>query len=54
VPITAGRRASSISTTMMGTEITPFTTALQYSARIGSMLVKHSAVPISVAPAMMP
>jgi hypothetical protein len=42
-----------MTSTITGTEITPLTTALQYSARIGSISVKHSAVPISVAPMMM-
>ncbi len=46
--------AITIITAMMGTEITPLMTALQYSALMGSMGVKPSATPTRVETAMMP
>ena len=51
-PMRSGRTAISIITTMMGTAMTPLMTALQISALIGSMLLKSSATPPSVASAM--
>ena len=53
-PITSGRTAISIITTIMGTEITQLMTALQKSALIGSMEVKQSPTPIKVDKAIMP
>ena len=51
-PITCGSSASSIITIMIGTAITPLITALQNSALIGSIGVKSSTTPPSVASAM--
>jgi hypothetical protein len=51
-PITFGLLASSIIAAMIGTATTPVTTALQYKAFIGSIGVKPSAVPASVATMM--
>src|SRR5262249_27356725 len=51
-PMTLVRRAMCIVTTMIGTAITPFSTALQNRARIGSSAVKFMATPIAVASAM--
>jgi len=45
-PITSLRRAMIIKSTITGTASTPFTTALQYSAEIGLIAVKLSAIPI--------
>jgi hypothetical protein len=47
--ITAGSPASLIITTMIGAAITPFMTALQYNARMGSIGRKLMIVPIAVA-----
>lgn len=52
-PMIAGRTAINIITTMIGTEITPLMTALQYRALIGSIDVKPGAMPIKVEMAMM-
>ena len=49
-PITSGLAESSIITTMMGTAITPFTTAAQKSALMGSTGVNPRPTPTSVAP----
>jgi len=48
-PMISGRTAISIITIMIGTEITPLITALQKRALIGSMGVKFSATPRTVA-----
>ena len=52
-PMISGRTAINIITTMIGTEMTPLMTALQYNALIGSIYVKPSAMPINVEIAMM-
>jgi hypothetical protein len=49
--ITRGLLAKLIITAMMGAAITPLMTALQYSARIGSIGTKLRIVPIAVAAA---
>jgi len=46
-PITSLRRAMIISSTITGTASTPLITALQYSAEIGLIEVKLSAIPIA-------
>src|SRR5229473_2559216 len=46
-PITSLRRDMIISSTITGTASTPLTTALQYSAEIGLIGVKLSAIPIA-------
>ena len=51
-PIISGRTAINIITTMIGTEMTPLITALQYNALIGSIDVKPSAMPINIEIAM--
>uniref|UniRef100_A0A1I8ADE8 HD_domain domain-containing protein n=1 Tax=Steinernema glaseri TaxID=37863 RepID=A0A1I8ADE8_9BILA len=50
-PIVCGRDASSIMTTMMGTAITPLSTADQNSSFTGSVGVKHRITPPTVAAA---
>jgi len=52
-PITLALPASSIMTISTGTEMTPLMTALQKSALMGSIGLKVSAVPPSVAKATM-
>src|ERR1700693_2012251 len=52
-PMTLGLPASSIITMRTGTEITPLMTALQKSALMGSIGLKLSAIPPSVANATM-
>src|SRR5579859_3101134 len=51
-PMTSSRVAISIITTMIGTAMTPLITALQNKALIGSIGVKSSSTPPSVAMAM--
>ena len=51
-PMTTGSSAISIITIMIGTAITPLMTALQNNALIGSIGVKSSATPATVASAM--
>src|SRR6476646_7700257 len=46
-PITSLWRAMNINSTITGTASTPLTTALQYSAEIGLIEVKLSAMPIA-------
>ncbi len=46
-PITSLRRDITISSTITGTASTPLMTALQYSAEIGLIEVKFSAIPIT-------
>ena len=46
--------ASTIIATMMGTAVMPLNTAAQNSSLTGSMGVKHSATPPSVAAAITP
>ena len=53
-PITFGRMVIGIMTTISGTATTPFITALQNSALIGSMATKLMKTPISVAAATVP
>ena len=53
-PMMSERDAINIITTIIGIEITPFITALQNNAFIGSIGVKQSATPIKVAMAMIP
>ena len=45
--MTSLRRAMNISSTITGTASTPLMTALQYSAEIGLIGVKFSAMPIA-------
>jgi len=44
-PMTLGRRTRTIRSTMTGAASTPFTTALQYKAWIGSIGVKFKPMP---------
>jgi hypothetical protein len=53
-PMMSVRTAIRIIKAMMGTEITPFITALQKSALIGSTGVKPSAIPTKVEMVMIP
>jgi hypothetical protein len=53
-PMIFGRDAINIMTAMIGTEITPLITALQYNALIGSIDVNPSTMPIMVEAAMVP
>jgi hypothetical protein len=53
-PMMSGRAAINIMTIMMGTEMIPLITALQYSALIGSIAVKFNMMPINVEMAMTP
>src|SRR5450830_1426806 len=48
VPMMSWREAISIITVMIGTEITPLTTALQYKALMGSMALNPRPVPTNV------
>jgi hypothetical protein len=54
LPMIFGLTAMSMIRTMIGTETTPFTTALQYSALIGSMGVNPIANPAIVDITMIP
>jgi hypothetical protein len=53
-PMIFGRDAINIMTAMIGTEITPLITALQYNALIGSIDVNPSTIPIKVEAAIVP